>query len=99
MRKNLKLNFQVSKLRIICISGLEFESERAFLIRIWDNQDFTYLFKFTKYTFKEMEFPPIQKKNKGHPYESRLGILIHSRLRAETGFWLTFWAKINENLS
>ena len=48
----------------ICTAGLEFESGRALLLRVWDSQGFTRSPGPTKYAFREMEFPRIQKKIK-----------------------------------
>jgi hypothetical protein len=45
----------------IYIAGLEFESERTSLVRIWDRWCFTRLSGSTKCIFREMGFPQIKK--------------------------------------
>jgi hypothetical protein len=45
----------------IYIAGLEFESERTSLVRIWDRWCFTRSSGSTKCIFREMGFPQIKK--------------------------------------
>jgi hypothetical protein len=48
----------------ICTAGLEFESGRAFFIRVWDSRDFTRSPGSIKCAFRRMGFPRIQIKKK-----------------------------------
>jgi hypothetical protein len=68
----LNLDFDLRTRACVCTSdgkgfeiytaGLEFESERASLIRIWDRRCFTRSPGPTKCIFREVGFPRIKKK-------------------------------------
>jgi hypothetical protein len=48
----------------ICTAGLEFESGRTPLVRAWNSRSLTRSPGPTKYVFRKVEFPRIQKKKK-----------------------------------
>ena len=46
----------------ICTAGLEFESGRVPLVRVWNSRSLTRSPGPTKYVFRRVEFPQIHKK-------------------------------------